>query len=273
MLVSLNVDERRYGFPRRETYTMTISIKSKQEQEAMRQGGQILAKILAELRKKCVPGVTRKELDDLARRLCLKYHAKPSFLGYGGYPSALCVSLNTEVVHGLPIESVINEGDLVSLDMGVFYAGFHTDAAISFVCGNKNDDRAEKLIKTAERAFFAGVDVIKDGVKLGDVSAAIQREAEREGYGVIRMLVGHGIGKEVHEDPHVPNYGESGTGPVLKTGMTIAIEPMLTEDGTVDVILSDDKWTYSTKSGARATHYEHTVLVTDNSAEILTELK
>lgn len=252
---------------------MGIHIKSTSEQEAMRQGGQILARILIELKDKCTPGTKRRELDELAKRLCLKYHAKPSFLGYGGYPAALCVSLNNEVVHGLPDESEISEGDLVSLDMGVFYAGFHTDSALSFVCGEVKNTEYEHQISTTERAFYEAVDLIKDGTRLGDISAKVQEVAENEGYGVVRMLVGHGIGREVHEDPHVPNYGEKGTGIVLKTGMTFAIEPMFIRDGSVDVVLSDDKWTYLTKSGAIATHFEHTVLVTDEGCEILTQLK
>ncbi len=252
---------------------MTINIKSKQEQEAMRQGGQILARILIELKNKCVPGVKRKELDELAKRLCLKYHVKPSFFNYGGYPAALCVSLNTEVVHGIPTDEVIQVGDLVSLDMGVLYADFHTDSALSFVCGSEGAKEQNKLIRTTERSFYAGASLIKDGVRLGDISAKIQETAEKEGYGVIRMLVGHGIGKEVHEDPHVPNYGEKGTGPILKTGMTIAIEPMLTMSGCIDVALSEDKWTYFTDDNSLASHYEHTVLVTDDGYEILTELK
>lgn len=252
---------------------MAVEIKSSNDQEAMRQGGQILANILVELKEKCVAGTKRSELDALARRLCLKYHAKPSFLGYGDYPAALCVSLNNEVVHGLPNESEIKDGDIVSLDMGVFYAGFHTDSALTFVCGNTKNAAIEHQISTTEKAFYSAVDLIKDGVRLGDVSAKIQEMAEKEGYGVIRMLVGHGIGRDVHEDPHVPNYGEKGTGPILKNGMTIAIEPMLIQDGSIDVILSDDKWTYQTKTGAIATHFEHTVLVTDKGCEILTETK
>jgi methionyl aminopeptidase len=252
---------------------MGINIKSSSEQEAMRQGGQILAKILLELREKCHPNVKRIELDRLARRLCLKYHAKPSFYGYNGYPAALCVSLNNEVVHGIPTDEAIKEGDLVSLDMGVLYAGFHTDAAVSFICGDVKDENAEKLINTAERAFYEGVTLLKDGVRLGDISEKIQAVAEKEGFGVIRMLVGHGIGKEVHEEPHVPNYGESGGGPLLRTGMTIAIEPMFTESGCIDVALSDDKWTYETLDSSRAAHFEHTVLVADDGYEILTDLK
>lgn len=250
-----------------------IEIKSGKEQEIMRQGGQILARILNELKKAAFPGTKREEIDALARRLCLKYHVKPSFLGYEGYPAAVCVSLNDEVVHGLPDSSVITEGDLVSLDMGVEYAGFHTDSALSFICGEAKDEKGEKLIQTSEHCFYSGIELVKNGVHLGDISAKIQETAEHAGYGVIRMLVGHGIGKEVHEDPHVPNWGTKGTGPILQTGMVIAIEPMITEDGSVDVVLSDDKWTYSVKTGARAAHYEHTVLVTDDGYEILTQLK
>jgi methionyl aminopeptidase len=252
---------------------MNISIKSVAEQESMRKGGQILAKILIELKERAVPGVTRKELDDLARRLCLKYGVKPSFLGYGGYPAALCVSVNNEVVHGLPTEQKIESGDLLSLDMGVEFEGFHTDSALSLVVGGATDAKIAGLIKTAEQSFYAGADLIKNGVRLGDVSAKIQEVAESKGYGVIRMLVGHGIGRTVHEEPHVPNYGEPGTGPVLKTGMTIAIEPMLTMDGSIDVVLEDDKWTYVTKTGALATHFEHTILVTDEGCEILTKIR
>jgi methionyl aminopeptidase len=263
---------------------MNINIKSGSEQESMRKGGQILAKILIELKERSVPGVTRKELDELARRLCLKYGVKPSFLGYGGYPAALCVSVNNEVVHGLPTEQKIESGDLLSLDMGVEFEGFHTDSAVSFLVGSPSPeaqgtlseseiDMIQGLIQTGQQSFYAGVDLIKNGVRLGDVSAKIQEVAEAKGYGVVRMLVGHGIGRSVHEEPHVPNYGEPGTGPVLKTGMTIAIEPMLTMDGSVDVVLEDDKWTYTTRTGALATHFEHTVLVTDNGFEVLTELR
>lgn len=262
-----------------------ITIKTKSEQELMRTGGKILAGILKELKEATVVGVTKKELDELARDLCKKYRVSSSFLGYGGYPAALCVSLNNEVVHGLPDETQIKEGDLVSLDMGVCHAGFHTDSALSFICGDSTSARSEsadaqgnfsanarskKLIKTAENALFSGVDLIKPGVHLGDVSARIQQTAEFYGYGVIRMLVGHGIGKEVHEDPHVPNYGTAGTGPILKAGMTLAIEPMFTESGEVGVILGNDGWTYFTADGSKATHFEHTVLVTEKGAEILT---
>lgn len=247
-----------------------ITIKTKSEQKIMREGGKILAAILAELKKAAVPGIKKSQLELLARELCEKHHVRPSFLGYGGYPAALCVSLNNEVVHGLPDETELKEGDLVSLDMGVFHAGFHTDSAVSFICGDIKDEKLQKLIKTAENALFTAVDMIKPGIHLGDVSARIQQTGEFYGYGVIRMLVGHGIGKEVHEDPHVPNYGTPGTGPILKAGMTLAIEPMFTESGETGVILGNDGWTYFTADGSRATHFEHTVLVTETGAEILT---
>lgn len=236
----------------------------------MREGGKILAAILVELKKAAGPGVKKSQLEDFARKLCQKHNVQPSFLGYGGYPAALCVSVNNEVVHGLPDDEELKEGDLVSLDMGVFYAGFHTDSAVSFICGDIKDEKLQKLIKTAENALFTAVDMIKPGIHLGDVSARIQQTGEFYGYGVIRMLVGHGIGKEVHEDPHVPNYGTPGTGPILKAGMTLAIEPMFTESGETGVILGNDGWTYFTADGSRATHFEHTVLVTETGAEILT---
>lgn len=249
----------------------------------MRQGGKILAIILNELKKNALPGVTKKELELQARRLCLKYHVQPSFLSYNGYPAAVCVSVNDEVVHGIPDETKLKKGDLVSLDMGVKLAGFHTDSAISFICGkedrpeqgsrgyNAKDEKIERLIKTAEQCFYSAVKLIKDGVHLGDVSAEIQRIAEAQGYGVIRMLVGHGIGREVHEEPHVPNFGKAGTGPILKSGMTLAIEPMLTSSDCIDVELGYDNWTYSTSDGSLATHFEHTILVTESGCEILTK--
>lgn len=238
----------------------------------MRQGGKILAKILIELRKNALPGVTKKELDLQARRLCLKYHVKPSFLAYNGYPAAVCISINDEVVHGIPDDTKLMKGDLVSLDMGVKLAGFNTDSAVTFVCGGKGDKETEKLIATAEQSFYSAAKLIKDGVHLGDISAEIQRVAEAQGYGVIRMLVGHGIGHEVHEEPHIPNFGKPGTGPVLKSGMTLAIEPMLTLSGCIDVDLGYDNWTYSTSDGSLATHFEHTILVTETGCEILTKL-
>jgi methionyl aminopeptidase len=255
-----------------------IYIKSAEEQELMRQGGRILAQILSSLKEKVKPGVSKKEIDNLANRLCLKYHVKPSFKEYNGFPGSVCVSINDAVVHGIPRDEPFVEGDLVTLDMGVELGGFHTDSAVTLICSNQGSDiqnpdttSLNKLINTCEQSLYSGIDLIKDGIHLGDVSAKIQSVVEANGFGVVRMLVGHGIGKDVHEDPHIPNYGTKGSGPILKTGMTLAIEPMITQDGTVDVILDNDGWTYRSKSGALTAHAEHTVLVTDDGYEILTQ--
>jgi methionyl aminopeptidase len=259
-----------------------ILIKSVEEQEAMRQGGKILAKILTELKLNSEPGVKKNQLNNLAEELCLKYGVEPSFKGYGGFPASVCISVNDEVVHGIPDEGELKGSDLISLDMGVLHKGFHTDSAVSFVCAGKpNNDQVykmseedinlDKFIKTCEHSLYSAIDLIKDGVRLGKISAQIQKTAEAAGYGVIRMLVGHGIGREVHEDPHVPNYGNEADGPILKTGMTIAIEPMITADGSIDVLLAEDGWTYKSATGALTTHAEHTVLVTDTGYEILTQ--
>lgn len=249
-----------------------IQIKSVEEQEIMRQGGKVLAKILTELKEAVKPGISKTEIDNLSMSLTKKYGVKPSFKNYNGYPNSVCITTNDAVVHGLATQETFKEGDLVTLDMGVYYKNFHTDSAVSFVCGGKPDADKEKLIKTCEQSLYSGIELIKNGVHLGDVSAKIQQIAEKHGYGVIRMLVGHGIGRDLHEDPHIPNYGHSGSGAILKTGMTLAIEPMFIQDGTVDVILDDDGWTYRSLSGALTVHCEHTVLVTDDGYEILTQL-
>lgn len=249
-----------------------IAIKSEAQIEAMRQGGQILAQILNELTAKVAPGIKTKDLDQLARRLCLKFHVQPSFLDYGGYPNAACISLNNEVVHGLASDRVIEEGDLVSIDMGVIYAGMNTDSARTVIAGKVKESRDEQLVKACEQSFYSACDLIKDGVRLGDISARVQEVAERNGFGVVRMLVGHGIGEKLHEAPPIPNYGQKGDGPILKAGMTLAIEPMLTE-GDWEVFLDNDGWTYKTADGGNASHFEHTVLVTKDGFEILTELQ
>lgn len=250
---------------------MPITIKSKSEQDLMRRGGSILASILDEIEEAARPGIKKSLLEKKADDLSRKYKVTPSFRGYGGYPSSICVSVNEEIVHGIPNNTSLKEGDLVKIDMGVNFAGFNTDSARSFICGKSHNRDAENLIKVCEQSFYSGVKLIKDGVHLGDISAEIQKIVEEAGYGVVRMLVGHGIGKDVHEDPQIPNYGTKGTGPILKSGMTLAIEPMIIADGSVDVVLSDDGWTYRSKTGALTAHYEHTVLVTDTGYEILTQ--
>lgn len=237
----------------------------------MREGGKILASILNTLKEAAKPGIRKVELNELSEKLCKEYKVEPSFKGYGGFPASVCISINDEIVHGLPTEEMLNNGDLVKLDMGVKYKGFHTDSALTFVCGGEGTKEQKELIRTCEQSFYSGIELIKNGVQLGDISAEIQRVAEEKGYGVVRMLVGHGIGREVHEDPHIPNYGRKGTGPELKTGMTLAIEPMIIADGSVDVVLADDGWTYKSRTGALTAHYEHTVLVMDEGYEILTK--
>ncbi len=254
-----------------------IIIKSAEEQKLMRSGGKVLANILKKIKESTTPGTKKSDLNKMAEDLCRQYKVKPSFKNYGGFPASICVSVNEEVVHSIPDDDLIKEGDLVSLDMGVLYQGFHTDSALSFICSElsgedykKKYSKELKLINVCEQSLYSGIELIKNGVHLGDISNKIQGVVESRGFGVVRMLVGHGIGREVHEDPHVPNFGSANTGPILKTGMTIAVEPMVILDGSVDVILDEDGWTYKSASGALTAHFEHTVLVTDDGYEILT---
>jgi methionyl aminopeptidase len=235
---------------------------------AMREGGRILATILAEVRAKTVPGVTTAELDELARRLCLKYRVKPSFLNYDGYPAAICISVNDEVVHGIPGDRIIKNGDLVSLDFGVGLGGYHTDSAISFGVGNISAED-HRLLTVTEKSLLAAIEKVKPGVRIGLIGETVQREVEAGGFGVVRALVGHAIGHQVHEQPYIPNFGKASEGEVIEEGMTLAIEPMVTE-GSYEVATADDGWTYMTKDGSRAAHFEHTIYVHADHAEILT---
>lgn len=237
--------------------------------KTMEEGGRILARILEELKEKTKAGMTTKKIDDLARRLCLKYQVRPSFLGYDGYPAAVCVSVNDEVVHGIPKERKILEGDIVSFDFGVFYKGYHTDAAITFGIG-EIDKESRSLIDVTRKALYFGIEEAKPGMRIGDIGAEIQEYAENNGFGVVRTLVGHGVGKELHEDPLIPNYGQRGNGPLIKEGMTLAIEPMITA-GNYEVFLDHDNWTYRTRDKSRVAHFEHTVYVSANGPIVLTE--
>lgn len=250
---------------------MFTQVKTDSEIEAMREGGKMLAAVLHVLRGKVAPGISTKELADIAARELKALGGRPAFLGYQGFPDVLCVSLNDEVVHGIPRpDRRVQDGDIVSLDFGVLHRGLITDAAISLVAGQA-ERQLQELVQETEASLMAGIDAVKGGVKVGDVSAAIQRRLDRHHYGIVRDLVGHGVGHELHEDPNIPNYGLGGTGPVLKTGMTIAIEPMATLGGH-EVYITDDGWTVRTRDGSWAAHFEHTVLVTDRGAEILTAL-
>ncbi|NIM46818.1 MAG: type I methionyl aminopeptidase [Candidatus Aenigmarchaeota archaeon] len=247
-----------------------IQIKNKSEIEKMRSGGKILAEIMSILKDRTRPGITAKSLDVLANRLCLKYKVKPSFLNYRGYPASLCVSLNEEIVHGLPNNRVLQEGDLVSLDLGVNFQGYHTDRAITVFLGDPSPE-IKKLITVTQKALELGLKKAIVGNRIGDISHIIQEAAEKERFQVIRDLVGHGIGKEVHEDPAIPNFGNPDTGPLIETGMTLAIEPMISL-GEPATILKDDGWAFVTRDQSLTAHFEHTVLVTDDGPEILTDL-
>lgn len=236
---------------------------------AMKEGGRILAKILTELESIAKVGVTTKEIDSLAGRLCLKYKVKPSFLGYQEYPAAVCVSINEEVVHGIPGIRKLKKGDLVSLDFGVYHKKFHTDSARSFIVGGEATSADKKLIEVTKSVLDLGIKTAKAGYHIGDIGFAIQNEAESQGFNCIRALVGHGIGRKVHEEPMVPNFGTPGQGPIIKKGMSLAIEPMITA-GSYEVYQESDGWTYKTVDHSRVAHFEDTVYVTDGEPIILT---
>ena len=247
---------------------MQTKVKTNQEIKDIRISGQMLANVLQLLSPKVVPGITTKELADIAAKELKALGGKPAFLGYGGFPDVICISRNEEVVHGIPGLEVVEAGDLVSLDFGVDYNGMITDSAITVVAGNSTGEK-RKLLKGTEEALMAGVNVVKNGVKTGDIGAAVEKVMLQYGFGIVRDLVGHGVGHHVHEEPDVPNYGVAGTGKSLQTGMTIAIEPMSTL-GSERVVLDKDGWTISTYDKSLSAHFEHTVLILEDSAEILT---
>lgn len=236
----------------------------------MREGGRILAKILQELSFCVKVGMTGKELNRLAEKLAYKNNAKPSFLGYKGYPASLCVSVNNEIVHSLPKDIKFKEGDIVGLDFGILYKGMYTDMAATYPVG-KISKKAEKLIFTTKKALELGEAQVKAGNYIGDISFAIQNYAEKRGFGVVRDLVGHGVGREVHEDPQVPNFGKKGRGIKLQKGMTLALEPMV-NIGTWKIKLLSDNWTFATVDGSLSAHFEHTVAVTEEGCGVLTKL-
>ena len=244
-----------------------ITIKSDSEIELMREAGKILRDTLNMLKEHVKVGVTTKELDKLAHDYIISRGAKPSFLGYGGFPGSICASVNEQVVHGIPSNRKLVSGDIIGIDCGVIYKGWQSDAARTFAVGQISD-KHKKLIEITEQCFFEAVKVIRDGARLGDIGAAVQNLAESNGFSVVRDLVGHGIGKEMHEDPQVPNYGKAGKGLRLKRNMTLAIEPMINE-GTYEVSALDDGWTVVTDDDGYSAHYENTVLITEDGYEIL----
>jgi len=247
-----------------------IILKSRSEIEKMRKSNAIVAVILEELRKKIRPGVKTIELDRLSEELALKKGARPAFKGYRGYPYSLCASVNSEVVHGMPSDKELKEGDIVSLDFGILNDGYYGDAAVTVPVGEITP-AAKRLLRVTEEALYRGIAEVKAGNRIGDISAAIQGHVEASGYSVVRDLVGHGIGKSLHEDPQVPNYGSSGRGVELKPGMVFAIEPMVNE-GSYRVEILRDGWTVVTADGKLSAHFEHSVAITENGPVILSRI-
>ncbi len=248
---------------------MPISIKSAREIELMTEAGRILTIVHEEMKKALRPGMTTKDIDRLGEEVIRSYGCTPSFLNYNEYPASICVSVNDEVVHGIPTDKrVIREGDIVSLDAGVIYKGYHSDAARTHAVGEISPE-AEKLIRVTEESFFEGMKYAKEGNYLYEISNAIGRYAEKHGYGVVRDLCGHGIGSHLHEAPEIPNYEMSRRGVRLRRGMTLAIEPMINM-GTWQVDWLDDDWTVVTRDGSLSAHYENTVLITENGPVLLT---
>ena len=247
---------------------MSIIIKSDQEIAAMRQAGRIVAIVLEILKLEVRPGMKTKELDVITARELERLGAKPSFKGYRGFPANLCVSVNDEIVHGIPGERVLDEGDIVSLDLGAIFVGFQGDAAVTVGVG-KISPQAKQLIETTEGALNAGIAATRSEARLGDISAAIQHYAESQGYSVVREYTGHGIGREMHEPPQVPNFGLPGTGLVLSKGMTLALEPMV-NIGDWHTRLGNNHWTVFTGDGNLSAHFEHTIAITDGEPEVLT---
>ena len=247
---------------------MGIIVKSQQEIAIMRRAGGVVAAILEVLAAKIRPGLVTEELDAITVSELSRHGATASFKGYRGYPAHLCVSINDEVVHGIPGKRVIREGDIVSLDLGAILDGFHGDAAITVGVG-RIDDKAQELIEATRGALDAGIAKAVAGAHLGDVSEAIQSFAESRGFSVVREYVGHGIGRDMHEEPQIPNYGVSGRGPLLRRGMTLALEPMVNAGGWRTRV-GDDRWTVSTEDGGLSAHFEHTIAITDGGAEVLT---
>ena len=254
---------------------MTI-LKNIEDINKLKEGGKILASILYEAAKMAIPGVKTIEMDILAEKMIKEAGGRPSFKNYKTpddkvpYPSSLCVSINEEVVHGIPGERVLKDGDIVSLDLGMEYKGFYTDSAITVSVG-KASEQAKKLINTTQEALNLGIRAVKSGAFIGDIGQAIQFCAEGNGFNVVRKLVGHGLGRKAHENPEIPNFGAKGKGEILQEGEVLAIEPMITA-GRHDIYLDKDLWTWKTKDGSLSAHFEHTIIVTKTGTEIITKI-
>ena len=251
------------------TPTNTISIKSQEEIEALREAGKILTKIVKELKRSLKSGMTTKVVDEVAVQLMAENRVKPAFKGYRGFPGCVCISINEEVVHGIPSERVIKEGDIVSLDVGINFEGFFSDTALTVGIG-KIDSKLQKLLSVTEKALYKGIAQAKVNNHLTDISHAIQSFVETNHFSVVRDFVGHGIGRFLHEEPEVPNFGEPHQGPVLKEGMVLAIEPMVNL-GTWKTKIKEDGWTVVTADGLPSAHFEHTIAISKNGPEVLTQ--
>jgi len=247
-----------------------IIIKSPREIEQMKRSNAIVVEVFQKLTKVIAPGITTQELDRIAEAIILSRGAIPAFKGYRGFPKTLCISINEEVVHGIPNERRLKEGDIVSLDVGVNHKGYFGDAAITLPVG-KVDQAAQSLLEATEKALYIGIEKARVGNRLSDISYAIQTWAESQGFSVVRDFVGHGIGKDLHEEPQIPNFGPPHQGPRLEKGMVFALEPMVNE-GTYEVKILSDGWTVVTTDGKRSAHFEHTIAITNGEAEILSVL-
>lgn len=247
-----------------------IVLKSEDEIKRMAESCRIVAEVLEEIKKNVTSGVTTKDLDGFAESYILSKRAHPAFKGYRGYPASVCTSINEQVVHGIPSSTKLRDGDVISLDVGVQYKGFYGDAAVTLPVGSVSNE-AKKLLSVTEKALEAGIQEATVGNRLSDISSAIQRYVEAEGFSVVRSFVGHGIGRELHEEPQIPNFGRPGEGPKLMPGMTLAIEPMVNA-GTWEIVILNDGWTAVTKDKRLSAHFEHTVAITKNGFNILTKL-
>ncbi len=247
-----------------------IICKTPREIEIMRDAGRIVALTHQELKKHIVPGITTKELDELAEAFIRKHDAFPSFKGYNGFRGSICTSVNQELVHGIPGDRVLHEGDIISIDIGAKYSGYHGDSAWTYAVG-KIDDETKRLLDVTEESLYEGLKEAKPGERLSNISHAIQKYVEANGFSIVREYVGHGVGKDLHEDPDIPHYGPPNKGPRLRPGMVLAIEPMVNAGSRYVKTLSDN-WTVVTVDGKRCAHFEHTIAITESGFEILTKL-
>lgn len=247
-----------------------IICKTSREIEIMREAGRIVARTHEELKKQLVPGITTRELDEIAERFIRSFDAIPSFKGYSGFPGSICVSVNEELVHGIPGNRVLHEGDIISIDIGAKYNGYHGDSAWTYPVG-KIDEESARLLDVTEQSLYIGLKEAKQGVRLSNISNSIQTYVEANGFSIVREYVGHGIGQDLHEDPQIPHYGPPNKGPILKPGMVLCVEPMVNAGSRYVKTLADD-WTVVTTDGKRCAHFEHTIVITETGYDILTNI-